>query len=464
MTIAKQLWSNGKREKECEVVRIRKSLSIFSSLLAASLVLTALPAQAADQGITSSEIVFGMQLPQTGPASPGYNKVDDAIRAYFDYVNSKGGVNGRDLRLVAEDDTYSPGVTISTLSKLINEDKVFGMIGNVGTQTHLAVIDRINRDAIPDLFTLSGYSNFYNNPKKYPTTFGGLGTYVAESKIVGEYVKKTFPGKKVGILYQTDDFGRNCLAGFNAVGLTFEKGKTAANFIAGTQGSIGLASQLTQLKANGVEVVLFAAVASAFAVAVSTANAIGYKPANWVVTSVGADATTFQTILGARGVPAATSAALLNGVITASFAPAPTDATDPYVTAFKKINDEFNKGADKRWDNNIFIGMNNAYLLVQALNGVGKNLTRKNLTSYLETNGKKMSGAAFAPLGYSKSSHEGFVGYWIGKYDTQTNITPVDGKRVVYTTDSGKGAVKVLSDKTFTRAPVPADTIAKGVK
>lgn len=464
MTIAKQLWSNGKREKECEVVRIRKSLSIFSSLLAASLVLTALPAQAADQGITSSEIVFGMQLPQTGPASPGYNKVDDAIRAYFDYVNSKGGVNGRDLRLVAEDDTYSPGVTISTLSKLINEDKVFGMIGNVGTQTHLAVIDRINRDAIPDLFTLSGYSNFYNNPKKYPTTFGGLGTYVAESKIVGEYIKKTFPGKKVGILYQTDDFGRNCLAGFNAVGLTFEKGKTAANFIAGTQGSIGLASQLTQLKANGVEVVLFAAVASAFAVAMLTANAIGYKPSNWVVTSVGADATTFQTIAGSRSVPAAQSAALLNGVITASFAPAPTDAVDPYVTAFKKINDEFNKGPDKRWDNNILIGMNSAYLLVQALNGAGQNVTRKNLISYLETNGKKMSGAAFAPLGYSKSSHEGYVGYWIGKYDAQTNITPVDGKRVVYTTDSAKGAVKVLSEKTFQRASVPADTIAKGVK
>ncbi len=445
-------------------MKIRKTSSIFSTMLAASLVLTAFPAQAADPGITSNEIVFGMQLPQTGPASPGYNKVDDAIRAYFDYVNSKGGVNGRNLRLVAEDDTYSPGVTISTLSKLINDDKVFGLIGNVGTQTHLAVIDRINREGIPDLFTLSGYSNFYTNPKKYPTTFGGLGTYVAESKIVGEYVKKTFPGKKVGILYQTDDFGRNALAGFNAVGLTFERGKTAANFIAGTQGSIGLASQLNQLKANGVEVVLFAAVASAFAVAVSTANAIGYKPSNWVVTSVGADATTFQTILGARGVPAATSAALLNGVITASFAPAPTEASDPYVAAFKKINDEFNKGPDKRWDNNILIGMNNAYLLVQALNGVGTNLTRKNLISYLKTNGKKMSGAAFAPLGYSNNSHEGFIGYWIGKYDAQTNITPVDGKRVVYTTDSGKGAVRVLNSKAFKRGPVPADTIAKGVK
>lgn len=426
--------------------------------------LTALPAKASDPGITSNEIVFGMQLPQTGAASPGYNKIDDATRAYFDYVNSKGGVNGRNLRLVVKDDVYNAGNTLTSVAELINDDKVFGFLGNVGTPTQSAVIDRINRDGIPHLFTLTGYSNFYNNPKKYPTTFAGLGTYFAESKIVGEYVKKTFAGKKVGILYQTDDFGRNALAGFNQVGLRFEEGKTAAKFVAGTQGSIGLTSQLNQLKSNGVEVVLFAAVASALAIAITTANAIGYKPANWVVTSVGADATTFQTILGARGVPAASSAALLNGVITASFAPAPTEATDPYVAAFKKINDEFNKGPDKRWDNNILIGMNNAYLLVQALNGVGKNVTRKNLISYLETNGKKMSGAAFTPLGYSKSSHAGYIGYWIGKYDAQTNITPVDAKRVIYTTDSGKGAVRVLTDKTFKRAPVPADTIAKGVK
>ena len=445
-------------------MKIRKTSSIFSTILAASLVLTALPAKASDPGITSNEIVFGMQLPQTGAASPGYNKVDDATRAYFDYVNSKGGVNGRNLRLVAKDDVYNAGITLTSVAELINDDKVFGFIGNVGTPTQSAVIDRINRDGIPHLFTLTGYSNFYNNPKKYPTTFGGLGTYFAESKIVGEYVKKTFAGKKVGILYQTDDFGRDALAGFNQVGLRFEDGKTAAKFVSGTQGSLGLTSQLNQLKSNGVEVVLFAAVASAFAIAITTANAIGYKPANWVVTSVGADATTFQTILGARGVPAAPSAALLNGVITASFAPAPTEATDPYVAAFKKINDEFNKGPDKRWDNNILIGMNNAYLLVQALNGVGKNVTRKNLISYLETNGKKMSGAAFTPLGYSKSSHAGYTGYWIGKYDAQTNITPVDAKRVIYTTDSGKGAVRVLTDKTFKRAPVPADTIAKGVK
>ena len=177
-------------------MKIRKTSSIFSTILAASLVLTALPAKASDPGITSDEIVFGMQLPQTGAASPGYNKVDDATRAYFDYVNSKGGVNGRNLRLVVKDDVYNAGITLTSVAELINDDKVFGFIGNVGTQTQSAVIDRINRDGIPHLFTLTGYSNFYNNPKKYPTTFGGLGTYFAESKIVGEYVKKTFAGKK----------------------------------------------------------------------------------------------------------------------------------------------------------------------------------------------------------------------------------------------------------------------------
>lgn len=442
---------------------LKKIISLLSSLLATSLVLSALPAQAADPGISNSEIVFGMQLPQTGGASPGYNKVDDAIRTYFDYVNSKGGVNGRSLKLVAEDDEYNAGVTLSTISKLINDDKVFGMIGNVGTQTHLAVIDRLNRDKIPDLFTLSGYSNFYVNPKKYPTTFGGLGTYVAESKIVGEYVKRTFPGKKVGILYQTDDFGRNAVAGFNSVGITFEAGKTAATFVAGTQGTVGLTSQLSQLKANGVEVLLFASTASAFAVAKLTSTALAYNP-TWVVTSVGADATTFQTIAGARGLSTTQSAGLLTGTITASFLPAPTEATDEFVIAFKKINDEFNKGPDKRWDNNILIGMNSAYLLTQALHGVGKNPTRKSLISYLEANGKKMSGAALSPLGYSKSSHEGYIGYWIGKYDAQANIIPAEATRIVYTTDSVKGAVKALTLKSFKRAPVPTDTIAKGVK
>ena len=444
-------------------VNLRKPLilTVVASALVGSLAISSVSASAAgDPGVSASEIVLGMQLPQTGAASPGYNKVDDAARAYFDYVNSKGGVYGRNIKLVVKDDTYKAGLTITSASKLINEDKIFAFFGSVGTQTHVSVIKDINRRKIPDLFVNSGYSGFYTDPKKYPTSFGGLGTYTVEAKILGKYLKEKYSDKKIGILYQSDDFGRNALAGFAAAGLKFEAKKTAASFVAGTQGSLGLGTQIGQLKANGVEIVIIAAVSSATAVAYATAGALAYKPAKWAVISVGADATTFQTILGAKGVPLATSAAMLAGTISASHAPAAGDAEDEFVKAFKKINDDFNKatGAGKVWDNNIMQGMNIAYLATQALMGVGKDLTRAKLISYLENNGSKLSSAAFAPLGYSKSTHEAFTGFWLGEYDAATVLKPLDGKRVVYTTDSGSGAVTVSNYK---RPAIAADALPK---
>jgi ABC-type branched-subunit amino acid transport system substrate-binding protein len=442
-------------------VNLRKPLilAVVASALVGSLVMNSVSASAAsDPGVSDTEIVLGMQLPQTGAASPGYNKVDDAARAYFDYVNSKGGVNGRSIKLVAKDDTYKAGITINTAKQLINDDKIFAFFGSVGTQTHLSVVKDINRRNIPDIFVNSGYSGLYTDPKKYPNTFGGLGTYIVEAKILGKYLKEKYSDKKIGILYQSDDFGRNTLAGLTSAGLKFEQDKTAVSFIAGTQGSIGLATQLGKLKANGVEIVIIGAVSSATAVAYATAGALAYKPTKWAVISVGADATTFQTILGSKGVPAAMSAAMLAGTISASHAPAPGDATDEYVIAFKKINDEFNKSSDKTWDNNILQGMNIAYLATEALMGVGKDLTRAKLVSYLESNGSKLSSAAFAPLGYSKSTHEAFTGFWLGEYDAKTLLSPLDGKRVVYTTDSGSGAVTV---STYKRPAIAADALPK---
>ena len=435
----------------------RKSLATAAAVLAGALALTALPAQGASTpGVSDTEIVLGMQLPQTGAASPGYNKVDDAIRAYFDYVNSKGGVNGRKITLVVKDDTYKAGLTVSTASALINKDKVFAMVGSVGTQTHISVIKDINRRGIPDLFVNSGYSGFYTDPKKYPTTFGGLGTYVAEAKILGKYIKETYAGKTVGILYQTDDFGRNTVEGLATAGVTFTAKKTAATFIAGTQGS-GLDAQMQQLKDNNVDVVVVGAVASAYAAAVGSALKIGYKP-QFVVISVGSDATTFQTILGAKGTPAATSAALLAGTISASHAPAPGEADDEFVKAFKKINDEFNKGPSKTWDNNVLQGMNIGYLTTAALQGAGKNLTRPGIIKYIENNASKLSSAALAPLGYSSKTHEAFTGFWIGKYDATTLLKPIDGTRKMWTTDSGKGAVTELK---YTRPAIAADALPK---
>ena len=438
----------------------RRLITTAAAVLAGALALSAVPAQGASTpGVSATEIVLGMQLPQTGPASPGYNKVDDAMRAYFDYVNSKGGVYGRKITLVAKDDTYKAGLTVSTASALINKDKVFAMVGSIGTQTHISVIKDINRRGIPDLFVNSGYSGFYTDPKKYPTTFGGLGTYIVEAKILGKHIKENFAKNTVGIVYQTDDFGRNTVEGLATAGVTFTPKKTAATFIAGTQGS-GLDAQMQQLKDNNVDVVVVGAVASAFAAAVSSANKIGYRPAQWIVISVGADATTFQTILGARGITPAQSAGLLAGTISASHAPSPGEADDEFVKAFKKINDDFNKatGSAKAWDNNVLQGMNIAYLTTSALLGAGKNLTRPGIIKYIESNAAKLSSAALAPLGYSAKTHEAYTGFWIGKYDATAVLKPVDSTRKVWTTDSAKGAVTELK---YTRPAIAADALPK---
>jgi branched-chain amino acid transport system substrate-binding protein len=442
-------------------VNLRKPLilTVVASALVGSLVMNGISATAASvPGVSKSEIVLGMQLPQTGGASPGYNKIDDAARAYFDYVNSKGGVNGRNIKLVVKNDEYKAGRTITTARELINNDKIFAFFGSVGTQTHLSVVKDINRRGIPDLFVNSGYSGFYTDPKKYPNTFGGLGTYTVEAKILGKYLKEKYPDKKIGILWQSDDFGRNALAGLTASGLKFEARKTSASFVAGTHGSIGLGTQIGQLKANGVDIVIIAAVSSATAVAYATAAALAYKPTKWAVISVGADSTTFQTILGARGTAPATSAALLAGTISASHAPAAGDADDEYIKAFKKINDDFNNGADKRWDNNVLQGMNIAYLATSALLGVGKKLTRPKLVSYLKKNGSKLSSAAFSPLGYSGTTHEAFTGFWLGEYDASLVLKPIDGTRVVYTTDSANGPVTVSNYK---RPAIAADALPR---
>jgi ABC-type branched-subunit amino acid transport system substrate-binding protein len=440
--------------------------------------LAEIPANANSSDVSgTSDIVLGMQLPQTGPASPGYNKIDDAMRGYFDYVNSKGGIGGKKIRLEVKDDGYKAGLTISTASSLINKEKVFSFVGSVGTQTHIAVIKDINRRKIPDVFLNTGYTEFYK-PATYPTTFAALGTYVTEAKIVGKYLKETYADKKIGILYQTDDFGRNALKGFTDAGLKFEAKKTSASFISGTQSNPGLVSQISQLKANNVEIAIIAAVSSATAISLLTAAKLGYSPEKWVVISVGADATTIQTIAGSQGVAPAASAALLKGLISASHAPAPGDASDEYVSAFKKINDDFNKGPDKRWDNNVMQGMNIGYMTVGALMGTlntktvfsAKNnrtcqanakkgtLSRVCFIDYMESNGSKIESAAFSALQYSATTHEAFSGFWIGAYDDKTVLQPVGGTRVVYSTDSGSGPVTVSNYK---RPAIADDALPK---
>ncbi|MEY4411971.1 MAG: hypothetical protein RL560_230 [Actinomycetota bacterium] len=422
----------------------RRKLSLTSAVLAvAALTASTLPAQAAsDPGLTATSIKLGITVPMTGIASPGYNKIPGAMKAYFDYVNANGGVNGRKISLVIKDDQYIPTTAVARANELILRDKVFALVGTLGTASTKAISasTQLSRRGIPSLFVNTGFSGFADK-KAYPTTFSILPSYQMEAKIMGKFIKENYAGKKLALIYQDDDFGRDALAGFKQAGVTF------GTYIPYASGSQALpatgAGWISKLKAAGAEVTVLFGVTSASTAALANAYAAQFKT-QWVLGSVGGDATTIAATNKAY-VP------LLYGAKGFSFAPAPTDSTDEYIKLFQSIYAAAQP--TQTFDNNVVAGMSNAFLAVQALAATGNNLTRASLIKTIEEKGASFASPFLTPLGYSTTSHVGATGYWIGTYDPTGALKPDGGKYTVYTTDSGSGDV-VLS--TYKRPAMPA--------
>src|SRR3954454_4136102 len=92
-------------------------------------------------GVTASEILVGTHMPLTGPASAGYSKIAPASKAFFDFVNANGGVNGRKITYKIMDDAYNPANTQNVVRQLVLQDKVFAILNGLGTPTHTGVLD-----------------------------------------------------------------------------------------------------------------------------------------------------------------------------------------------------------------------------------------------------------------------------------------------------------------------------------
>ena len=422
----------------------RQLISASAILAATALTATAVPAQAfspkSEVGVTAKEIKLGVTLPMTGAASPGYNKVPAAMKAYFDYVNANGGVNGRNITLVVKDDQYVPTQAVAKTNELILRDRVFALVSPLGTANNKAVAASVNpgKRGVPVLFVNTGFSGFADT-KKYPTTYALLPSYVMEAKIMAEYIKDNFAGKSIGLVYQDDDFGSDALAGFKQAGIKFA---TTVGYASGSQSATTAAGWVTKLKAANCDVVILFGVSSATAAGLGTAAALRYAP-QWILGSVGGDATTIR----AAGVPAA----VLTNAVGASFLPATTDTSDEYVALFQSIYSKAVPGS--AFDNNVLVGMNSAFVTVQALKAAGQNPTRRSLLAAIDSKGSTFASAGLVPLNYSRTSHVGYNGYWFGKYTSAGELKPDGGKYTLYTTDSGSGAVV---KSTYKRPAMPA--------
>ena len=163
-------------------------------------------------GVEGNTIKIGTVRPASGNYAI-YDQVTTGLDAYIKSGNAAGGVKAGDgktyqLELVKADDGYDPARTPALVKKLVEQDKVFALLGDIGTETNLAVRDYLNQACVPNIALATG-SPLWGDNKQYPWYISGLPSYATEAHAWVQYLKKNEPKAKIALLYQDDDFGKS---------------------------------------------------------------------------------------------------------------------------------------------------------------------------------------------------------------------------------------------------------------
>src|SRR5487761_792601 len=358
-------------------------------------------------GITATTITIGSHQPLTGPAAPGYSEIAPASAAYFAYVNAHGGVYGRKVVYKYLDDGYNPTNTSQVVRQLVLQDNVYAIFNGLGTPTHLAVLSYLNSQKVPDVFVASG-CDCWDAPTTAPETFGWQLDYIREGKILGQYVAKHFPGKKIGYFYQDDEFGMD-----GVKGLDYEIPKS---MVVSRQSyvttNVNVAPQVAALRASGAQVVVSFSIPAFTALLKLNSLKLGYNP-TLAVSNVGADPITLSGLLESfakQGGATVNGNQLTAGIISDGYLPTLGDTSNSWIALFKKVHDQYDAKAP--FDGNVLYGEAVAYTFVQAMMAAGRNPTRADLVTAIQ-NGMPQ-GPAVAPYAYSSSSHAGMTGALVG--------------------------------------------------
>jgi branched-chain amino acid transport system substrate-binding protein len=284
-------------------------------------------------------------------------------------VNARGGIFGRKIKYKYVDDGYDPSQTIQKTRDLVQNDKVFAIYNTLGTETNLAIRSYLNQLGVPQLFVASGASTWGKDYKKYPWTIGYQPSYLAEGAIYGRYIAKTRRNARIGVLYQSDDYGNELVSGLQR-GL----GKKAKLIISRQSYDVtdnDVKSQIAHLKSKRVNTLMIFATPKFAIQSYSTARQLGWHPLVFVnAVSSAANVMTIASL--------SSSKRQTEGSISIAFLKDPTDprwAKDKAVQLFRTILKKYNGGKGLTDVYNVY-GMSSAFTLVDALKHAGKNLTR----------------------------------------------------------------------------------------
>ena len=357
-----------------------RKLMVSAFVLVAALAFTvsgALGGAEQTPGVTAKKIVIGGTFPLTGPVA-GYAPIATGIKTYFSYINArrgpdgKRGIMGRQVEFKIYDDGYNPANTVQLTRKMVEEDKVFAIVGQLGTEPVLAVRPYLNQQRVPQSLVSTGASYWGLQYKEFPWTIGWQQDYIAEGRLYGQHIKANHNGKKIAVLYQNDDYGRDYLLGLRS---SLGKAYSDANIVAQQSYEVtapNVTSEMARIRASGATIFIIFATPPSTIRAYATGRALGYNPEQIYLNSV--SSTAFWLNLAV----ASSNMAYVNGSlsVTSGKDPAnPAQANDPAVREYKRIMEKYAPGANA--NNALYIyGFGLAETFVQAMYKAGKNPTR----------------------------------------------------------------------------------------
>lgn len=341
-----------------------------AALAALALSATAGARPAVDPGLTSTTILLGGTVPLTGEAA-AFGSVGAGAKAYFDYVNARGGVRGRTISYRYYDDAYNPAQTVQLTRKLVEEDRVFAVFSSVGTANNLAIREYLNAQKAPQLFVGDGSQQIGRSFGRYPWTMGFLMSYRGEGDVYGKTLVKTRPRARIAVLYENTELGRDMLTGLTRA-VAGRGPRIAAKKSYEYTGS-DVSSQVARLKASGADTLMLFATPKFFIQAVVAAKKLGWKPQLYIA-SVSIEP-------GIMSIARLNAPELTRGALSIAFLKNPNDpvwAKDPAVALYRTIMRRHNPSG-RPSDVYNWYGMTVAWTMVETLRNAGRNLTRAGL-------------------------------------------------------------------------------------
>ncbi|MDO8372963.1 ABC transporter substrate-binding protein [Polaromonas sp. YR568] len=246
----------------------------FKATVALSALALASTLAGAQQGVSKTEITLGSIQDLSGPIAGFGKQARLGMLLRVDEINEQGGINGRKLKIIVEDDAYDPKKSVLAAQKLVNQDKIFMMVGHIGTAQNLAAMPVQFEKNVINFFPITAAREMYEPFHKLKYSFAA--TYYDQVRNATPKLAKEKGVKKVCTMYQDDEFGlevvRGAEAGLKTIGMEFAE-KTSYK-----RGATDFSSQVAKMKAAGCEMVVLGTIIRETIGAIGTSRKTGFNP------------------------------------------------------------------------------------------------------------------------------------------------------------------------------------------